>query len=104
MIFHSIIFNMSTFIEKFAEQLKHIIYVQNIILKLVHVIRKCIKFCTDRQSSDINVTCHIFILQWIIKARDTHWENILFIIFCRKIKHSKAPLCYVVLLPIIFVI
>ena len=71
-IFHSNILNMSTFIDKFAEQLKQIIYVQIIILKIVHVIRKCIKFCTDRQTSDSTVKCHIFILQWIIKARGTH--------------------------------
>ena len=103
-IFHSNILNMSTFIDKFAEQLKQIIYVQIIILKLVHTIRKCIKFCTDRQTSDSNVTCHIFILQWIIKPWDTHSGTILFIVFCRKIKHTKARLCYVMLLPIIFVI
>jgi len=72
MTFHLIIFSMSIFIDKFAEQLKLIIYVQNIILKLVHVIRKRIKFCTYRQVSDSNVKCHIFILQWIIDARDTH--------------------------------
>ena len=44
----------------------------NISLKLVHVVTKCTEFCTDRHNSDGNVTCHMVILQWIIKARDTH--------------------------------
>jgi hypothetical protein len=74
----------------------------NNFLNLVYVLRKCVIFCTYRESSDCNVTCHMFILHWIIKARGTHWENILFKLFWRKIKHPKAPQCYVMLLRVIF--
>jgi len=44
----------------------------NIIIKMVHVVRICIKFCTDRHTSDGNVKYHMIILQRILKARDTH--------------------------------
>jgi hypothetical protein len=74
MQFHLIIFNTSTFIEKFAEQLKHITYIySNIILKLVHVIKVC-EVCTDRQSTDCNVTCHMM-------GADTHTEKTYCLIF-----------------------
>jgi hypothetical protein len=62
----------------------------------VHLVAFYLLLLLLRQSSDCNVTCHM------IKARDTHWKNILFNIFCRKIKHSNAPQCYVIILPVIF--
>jgi hypothetical protein len=37
------------------------------------VIRKCVQFCTDRQTVDSNVTGCMFISYWIIKSTDTNW-------------------------------
>jgi len=42
------------------------------------VIRKCVQFCTDRQTIDNNVTGRMVIAYWIIKCTDTNSQNVLF--------------------------
>jgi hypothetical protein len=42
------------------------------------VIRKCVQFCTDRQTIDSNVTGRKFIVYWIIKSTGTNSRNIPF--------------------------
>ena len=64
-----------TFIHKFSEQLKTHFVFNKVSLKLVHLIRKCIKFCSYRQDRDCNVTHCIVIPYWIIKFTETRWEN-----------------------------
>ena len=64
--------------------------------KLVQVIRKCVQFCTDRQTVDSNVTHHMVIAYWIIKSTDTNSENILFNPFFRKNIYLNVPQCYII--------
>ena len=47
-------------------------------LKLVYMIRKCVKFCTDRQARVCNVTGCIVIPYWISESTETHSENVQF--------------------------
>jgi hypothetical protein len=37
------------------------------------VIRKCVQFCTDRQTIDSNVTGRMVIANWVIKCTDANW-------------------------------
>jgi len=39
------------------------------------VIRKCVQFCTDRQTVESNVTGCMVIAYWIIKCTDTNWYS-----------------------------
>jgi hypothetical protein len=40
--------------------------------------KNCVKFCTDRQARDCNVTRRTVMTYCIIKTIDTHSENLLF--------------------------
>ena len=68
----------------------------NIFLKLVHVIKKCVKFCNDRQDRDCSVTCCIVLPYWIIKSTETHSEKVHFRPFLRKNSCSHVSQCYVI--------
>jgi len=37
------------------------------------VIRKCVQFCTDRQTIDRNVRGCMVVAYWLIKCTDTNW-------------------------------
>ena len=65
-----------------------------IFLNLVHLIRKCVKCCTDRQARDCNVTCCIVIPHWIIKSAETHSQNVPFDPFLRKNNYSHVSQRY----------
>ena len=63
--------------------------------KLVQVIRKCVQFCTDRQTVDSNVTRRMVIVYWIIKCTDTNLQNVLFNPFFSQNNYSDVPQFYV---------
>ena len=75
---------------------KHTICVQYHFLKLVHVIRNCVKFWIARQVIDCNLTRRVVVQCWIVKSTKTHCENVLFDLFSLKVNYSHVPQCYVV--------
>jgi hypothetical protein len=68
-----IVFEIRNFIYKFAEQPKTHILCSVTFCGTSTVIRKCVQFCTDRQTIDSNVTGRMFIAYWLLKSTDTNW-------------------------------
>jgi hypothetical protein len=66
-------FKIRNFIEKFAEQFKTYILFSVTFSETGRVLRKCVQFCTDRQTIDSNVTGCMVIAYCIIKYTDTNW-------------------------------
>ena len=60
-----ITFKIRNFIKKFSEK--------GTFSEIGTVIRKCVQFCTDRQTVESNVTGCMVIAYWIIKCTDTNW-------------------------------
>ena len=75
-----LVFKIRTFLDKFAERLKtHILCsVKFSETGTVRVIRKCVQFCTSRQTRGSNVTRRMVIPYWIIMSTDTNSKNVLF--------------------------
>jgi hypothetical protein len=67
-----IVFKIRNFIDKFAEKLKTNILYSVTISEIGTLIRKCVQFCTDRQTIDSNVTDRMVIPYCIIKSTDTN--------------------------------
>ena len=70
---YELFFKIRNFINKFAEQLKTYILCSVTFCGTGTVIRKCVQFCTDKQTIDSNVTGCMVIAYWIIKCTDTNW-------------------------------